>query len=577
MLPRPQRIVLTGFSGSGKTQVAPIIAQRLALRPGSGQGWRVVDTDKLIEEAAGKPIPDIFRDEGEERFRQLESEALRKACAQEGVVVSVGGGAVLRAENRRLMAQAGFIVCLEARPETILARLRQEGEEEPLDRPLLAGPDPLSRIRELKSHRQPYYALADWTIHTDGLSPEAVAQEVVRAWESLGPALLAEPRRLEAITAAPLVTGAGPGYEPAGAACIVRTASASYPVFISWGALFDLGGRLRQAGLAQQAYIISDDVVLPRYGPQAEQALRQAEIPVVSLVVPAGEASKSLETAARIYDWLVEQRAERGHTIVALGGGMITDLAGYVAATFARGLPLVHVPTSLVAMVDAAIGGKVAVNLPQAKNLIGAFYQPRLVLADVSALRTLPPRELNSGWAEVIKHALIADEDLLRLLEGKAEAILALEPEVTAEVVRRSIAIKAAIVGEDEREETGRRTILNYGHTVGHALEAAGDYAALLHGEAVAIGMTAAAEISRRLGLLPQEVCQRQHRLLERFGLPTRAVGLDPARVRQAMALDKKVQATAIRWVLLEGVGRPVLRDDVPPEIVEAALSHVLD
>ncbi|MBI2913812.1 MAG: 3-dehydroquinate synthase, partial [Chloroflexi bacterium] len=277
-----------------------------------------------------------------------------------------------------------------------------------------------------------------------------------------------------------------------------------------------------------------------------------------------------------IYDWLIDQRAERGHAIVALGGGMVTDLAGYVAATFARGLPLVHVPTSLLAMVDAAVGGKVAVNHPRAKNLIGAFYQPRLVLADVATLRTLPPRELASGWAEVIKHAFIADAGLLAFLEENVESILKLEPDPTTEAIHRSVAIKAAVVSRDEREETGERAVLNYGHTLAHAIEAATDYGRFLHGEAVALGMTAAAAISRRLGLLSPGIVERQRRLMERFGLPTRAQGIDRARVAQAMALDKKVQARAIRWVLLEGIGRPVLRDDVPTSAVEEALDEVL-
>ncbi|KKK74946.1 hypothetical protein LCGC14_2878670, partial [marine sediment metagenome] len=229
--------------------------------------------------------------------------------------------------------------------------------------------------------------------------------------------------------------------------------------------------RLREAGLTTQAYIISDEAVFARYGKQAEAALALADIPVASYTVPQGEASKSLDTAGAIYDWLIGQRAERGHAVVALGGGMVTDLAGYVAATYARGLPLVHVPTSLLAMVDAAIGGKVAVNHPRSKNAIGAFYQPRFVLADVSTLRTLPPREL-SGWAEAIKHAMILDADLLAFFEEHADAVLRLEPEPTTEAIRRSVAIKAAVVSEDEREETGRRTVLNYGHTVGHAIEA---------------------------------------------------------------------------------------------------------
>ena len=327
--------------------------------------------------------------------------------------------------------------------------------------------------------------------------------------------------------------------------------------------------------VAARALGASDVFVTARYPHQAEAALAQADIPVASFTVPPGEASKSLETASAIYDWLIEQRAERGHAIVALGGGMVTDLAGFVAATYARGLPLVHVPTSLLAMVDAAIGGKVAVNHPRSKNAIGAFYQPRFVLADVSTLRTLPPREL-SGWAEAIKHAMILDADLLAFFEEHVDAVLRLEPGPTTEAIQRNVAIKATVVSEDEREETGRRTILNYGHTVGHAIEAVSGYERFRHGEADAIGMTAAAAISRRLGLMSADVERRQRALLERFGLPTSAEGLDRGDLLSAMALDKKVRAGAIRWVLLEDVGRTVLRDDVPRRVVEEALDEVL-
>ncbi len=554
----PSRIVLTGFSGTGKSAVAALVAQRL--------GWDVVDTDALVEQAAGRPIADIFARDGEARFRELEAEAVRQACARPNAVVSVGGGATLRPDSRRLLADGGFIVCLEARPETVLQRLR-EGEAE--ERPLLAGPGPLSRIRELKAARQPVYALADCTIHTDGLTAEDVAAEVVRAFEERSAAALAAPGRLEAMA------GGASAALPAGAACVVRAASATYPVFVEWGALVGLGARMRDAGLTAQAYLISDEDVFARYGMRAQAALEAADIPVHAYTVPPGEASKSLETAAAVYDWLIERRAERGHTIVALGGGMVTDLAGFVAATYARGLPLVQTPTSLLAMVDAAVGGKVAVNHPRSKNAIGAFYQPRFVLADVSTLRTLPEREL-SGWAEAIKHALILDAELLTFFEEQAEAVLRLEPEPTTEAIRRSVAVKAAVVSEDEREETGRRTLLNYGHTVGHAIEAATAYGRFRHGEADAIGMTVAAVISRRLGLLSPEEERRQRELLERFRLPTGAHDIDRATVISAMTLDKKVRAGAVRWVLLEGIGRAVVRDDVPQSVVEEALDEVL-
>jgi len=492
------------------------------------------------------------------------------------MVIGIGGGANVSGENRRILADGGFVVCLEARPETILQRLRPQLKRDPNARPMLAGLDPLGRIRELKTRRTPFYALADYTVHTDGLSPEQVADEVLRAWRRLSVAALATEGRLAALTADPAaIAVAAPYHPPADATCVVRAASASYPVFVSWGALPDLGRRLGEAVLGGRVFLVADANVHERWGAAAEEAVRSAGFGVAVYTVPAGEASKSLETADAIYDWLVAQRAERGEAVVALGGGMVCDLAGFVAATFARGLPLVHVPTSLLAMVDAAVGGKVAVDHPQAKNLIGAFYQPRLVLADVSVLQTLPPRELTSGWAEVIKHALIMDEELLRLLEDNAEAALRLDPDVAEQVIGRSVALKAAVVSEDEREETGRRTILNYGHTIGHGLEAAAGYAGLLHGEAVAVGMSGAARIAVRLGVLAPEVAQRQDALLAGFGLPLCAPGVDVGKALAAMALDKKAQGGAVRWVLLEDIGRPVIRRDVPPSLVEEVVAEL--
>lgn len=564
---RPRRIILTGFSGTGKTKVARLLADRL--------GWQAVDTDDLIIQRAAKPIPDIFAQDGEEHFRRIERDALTDVCHRPRIVIGIGGGANVSGENRRIMADGGFVVCLEARPETILQRLRPQLKRDPKARPMLAGPDPLARIRELKALRAPFYALADYTVHTDGLSPEQVAEEVLRAWRRLSAAALAAEGRLAAFTADPAVAAAAPYRPSSDATCVVRAASASYPVFVSWGALPDLGRRLTQAGLGGRAFLIADANVHERWGAAAEEALSSAGFGVAVYLVPAGEPSKTLETAAAIYDWLVAQRAERGEAIVALGGGMVCDLAGFVAATFARGLPLVHIPTSLLAMVDAAVGGKVAVDHPQAKNLIGAFYQPRLVLADVSVLQTLPPRELTAGWAEVIKHALIMDEELLRLLEDNAEAALRLDPEVAERVIGRSVALKSAVVSEDEREETGRRTILNYGHTIGHGLETAAGYAGLLHGEAVAVGMSGAARIAVRLGMLPLAVAQRQDTLLARFGLPLCAPGVDVQKALAAMALDKKAQGGAVRWVLLEDVGRTVIRRDVPPSLIEEVVADL--
>ncbi len=566
----PSRIVLTGFSGSGKSVVAPLLAKHF--------GWDVVDTDALVEEREGKPILDIFRDSGEEAFREHESAAIADACARENVIISAGGGAVLRAENRRALAEAAFVVCLEARPETIFARLTARGEAEQLDRPLLATSDPLSRITELKASRQHLYALCDWAVHTDGLSPEQVAAEVIRAHDERAADILAAPGRLEAMTASAASAPAKTLHAvPEGAACMVGAASGEYPVFVGWGTLSSLGERLREAGLARYVYVISDETVWHHLGDEVEASLRAAQIDFDSYTVPPGEASKTLGSASDIYDWLIDHRAERGHTVVAVGGGVVTDLGGYVAATFARGIPLVHVPTSMLGQVDAAIGGKVAVNHPRAKNMIGVFQQPRFVLCDAAVMRTLPEREVRSGLAEGVKMALLDSEGHVAFFEENAEAILRLDREPTVEAVRRSVSFKAAVVSEDEFETTGRRSVLNYGHTLAHAIESTTGYSRFRHGEADGIGMMAAGRMSVEMGLLAPETLDRQRALLERYGLPTSADGLDRSRLLDAVALDKKVQGKKVRWVLFEGIGRPVLRDDVPDDVVSAALDSVLD
>ena len=554
----PRRIFLVGPSGSGKSVVARLVAQRL--------GWQALDTDSLVEEATGLTVPEIFSRWGEGHFRDLESDALLRACCAAPAVIATGGGAILRPTNRVAMFDSGLVVYLDASPEALLDRLRQGGLGH---RPLLQGGDPLARISALKAQREAYYRLADCTVDTDGLSPSEVAEAVVRAWQSLPADTFENRERVWKAASEPAPVWPG-------AACAVRTTGGSYPVFVEWGCLERLGDILARLGLHGRAFLVSDENVFSHHGEAAVSSLRASGFQPIARAVPPGEATKTLDTAASLYAWLADNRAERGEAVIALGGGMVTDLAGFVAATYARGLPLVHVPTSLLAMVDAAIGGKVAVNLPQAKNMVGAFYQPRAVVCDVAVLRTLPERELRSGWAEAIKHALIADGELLQRFEAQAEALLALDAAPATEVIARSIAIKAQIVGKDEREEAGLRTVLNYGHTLGHALESATEYVSFLHGEAVAVGMMAAAEIGRRAGITPPQLVERQRRLLERFGLPTRAPGVPVAAVRRAMALDKKVQGGSLRWVLLEDVGRPVIRSDIPMAVVEEVLASVL-
>jgi len=546
-----RNIILIGFSTTGKTRVGAEVARRL--------GWHLADTDSRIVEMAGKPIERIFAEDGEARFREYEKAALAEACGHGRAVIACGGGVVVDPANREMMSDSGVVILLEARPETIYQRLSENTGDEV--RPLLAGDDPMQNIRALKEKRQVLYDEAsDWTVCTDNLTIEEVCDEVIRGWHY-------GIRRKDNIYSADI--------DGDGSSSVVVTASGAYPIFVGYGILDQLGAKLKDAGLSGAVSVISDDNVYKIYGTRVEKNLKDSGYDVDTYIVPAGEQSKSLDVAAKIYDWMVQRRVERGSAVVALGGGVIGDLAGYVAATYLRGLPLVHVPTSLLAMVDASIGGKVAVDHAQGKNLIGAFYQPCLVLSDVETLKTLPQRELTSGWAELIKHALILDADLFAFLDSKAQKLIALDEQTTVEAVARSAAIKAGVVSLDEKE-AGLRTILNYGHTIAHGLETASGYDRFLHGEAVSIGMMGAAMISQRLGLISNDVVQKQKSILVKFDLPVDCNDVDAADVLTAIELDKKVKGKKVRWVLLEDIGKTVISDDVPQNLASEVIEDLV-
>ena len=358
-------------------------------------------------------------------------------------------------------------------------------------------------------------------------------------------------------------------------AAIVKTSQGDHPIWVGWNIIDEIGERVNSVLDTSTAYIITDEGV-HRQARRAQFSLEAAGIAAHMFIMPAGETHKTLETAQLIYRWLAERKAERGHLIVAVGGGVVGDLAGFVAATYLRGLPFAQVPTSLLAMMDAAIGGKTAIDLPQGKNLVGAFYQPRFVLSDVSTLQSLPQRELTSGWAEAIKHGLILDPDLLADFETHRASLLALEQDIATDIIRRSVAIKANIVSQDERETLGIRILLNYGHTIGHAIEAATGYGSFLHGEAVSIGMMGAARIGEGMGMMTADEVERQRALLESYGLPLTCGEMDMEAVSNAMLSDKKVAGRAIRWVLLDGIGNATTRNDVPPELVNKTLQSLI-
>nr|WP_283249565.1 3-dehydroquinate synthase [Hydrogenophilus thiooxidans] len=345
----------------------------------------------------------------------------------------------------------------------------------------------------------------------------------------------------------------------------------SYPIWIDEGILSH--GELMLPYLPQpKGVIVTNTTVAPLYLAGLRAALERHGVAVSAVVLPDGERYKNWETLQTIFDALVDARAERETAVIALGGGVIGDMAGFAAACWQRGAPFLQVPTTLLAQVDSSVGGKTAINHPRGKNLIGAFYQPRAVLIDTATLRTLPARELRAGLAEVIKYGLIRDAAFFEWLEHRIESLLALDAESIAIAVERSCRNKAEVVAADETER-GVRATLNLGHTFGHAIETATGYTQWLHGEAVAAGMMIAAEVSLRLGWLTENDCARIEGLLIRAGLPVRGPALDTDQVWQLMTGDKKVVGGKIRFVLLKGIGEAVVTADVPKTVVDAALA----
>ena len=333
-----------------------------------------------------------------------------------------------------------------------------------------------------------------------------------------------------------------------------------------------LGPFARQRCAGSKALVVTDEHVVRYHEPPVAQFLQAAGFQTRTITLPAGEATKSLASASRLYDVLADFHADRKTLVVPVGGGVIGDLGGFVAATFNRGLPLLMVPTTLLAMVDSSVGGKVGVNHPQAKNLIGAFHQPVGVWIDTAVLATLPERDYRSGLAEVVKYGVILDPELFAYLEMNADAVSAREPAAVRHIVARSCRLKADVVERDEREESGLRAVLNYGHTFAHAFEAVGGYGAWLHGEAVAAGMACAAHLAARRGLIAAEISERQDRLLARVGLPTKPDRWPIDQLVSAMRSDKKNIAGRLRLVLPRRLGEVALFEDVAEAEVRQTL-----
>ncbi len=351
----------------------------------------------------------------------------------------------------------------------------------------------------------------------------------------------------------------------------IRLGEFSYTIHIDGGNLSQLGALMREQGYAQRTAIVTHPSLRERFGNVVAESLEDAGFESIFVELPEGESTKSLEWAARVYDPLFQHRLDRKSALIALGGGVIGDLTGFVAATYMRGISFVQIPTTTLAQVDASVGGKTAVNHPRGKNLIGVFHQPGFVLIDVATLDTLPIRDFKAGLVEIIKHGVIMDEPLFTQIESSVDRILQRDPEILVELIAQSCRDKAYIVEQDERE-AGVRALLNYGHTFGHALENLTDYDTYRHGEAVAVGMVCASQLAVQRGLMTVDDKRRQQILLEQFGLPTHFPDLDDDEILQAMYLDKKTQHGQLRFIVAERIGKATILENVAPNEAVAAI-----
>ncbi|HEY63000.1 MAG TPA: 3-dehydroquinate synthase [Caldilineae bacterium] len=514
-----RNIILTGFMGTGKTTIGRLMAQRLRRK--------FVDMDAIIEERTGMSIPQIFQEQGEEAFRRLESELCRELAAQSGLVIATGGGALINAENRATLGATGDIICLRASVDAIMARVGTS-----MDRPKLDGTDRRARIEALLDERAAAYDAIQLQLDTSDISPEeAVERALALLWD------LPRARRL-------------PVHAPGGY---------MYDIVLGEGVLDRAGELLARRLTPGPTAVVTNPDVGRHWAQPLLDALRKAGFYPTLVEIPAGEEHKTLETVRTLYDRFIEAGLDRRSPIIALGGGVVGDIAGFAAASYLRGVPFVQIPTTLLSMVDASVGGKVGVDLPQGKNLVGAFKQPEMVIIDPLTLRTLPAEEFRAGLAEVVKHGVIGAPKLFHQIETKGPATL-------THLIADAVRVKIEIVEEDPFER-GRRAVLNLGHTFGHALERLSDYR-MRHGEAVSVGMVAATHLSALMERCQLELIDRITGVLNRLELPTRTEGYTAEALYQAMRTDKKRAQGRLRFVIPEDIGRVTVTDEATREQV---------
>eukprot|EP01037_Dinobryon_pediforme_P009250 gene9250-9330_t len=531
---RLRTIALVGLMGVGKTSIGKRLAAALDLP------FR--DADEAIETAAGRSIAEIFSERGEEEFRAGERRVIARLLEDPPHVLATGGGAFVQPQTRALIKSRTVSVWLRADLQVLARRVARKDT-----RPLVAGKDPLVVLQAQAEARYPAYAEADIVVDTGEMSHAASLELVLEG--------LRRHRR------------------------IVKVAldGRAYEVWIGDGLMSQAGAALLDVIPRRRTMVVTDETVARLHGETVRAGFEQSGISTEFIVLPPGEQTKSFEGLADLSDRLLAAQLDRGDVITALGGGVIGDLTGFAAAIYKRGIDFVQIPTTLLAQVDSSVGGKTAIDTPRGKNLIGAFHQPRRVLADLDALATLPLREFKAGYAEVLKYGLLGDFAFFENLETRSNRLLAMDRDVLALAVERSVAMKAEIVAEDERE-AGRRALLNLGHTFGHALEAETGFGdALLHGEAVAVGMALAFRFAASEGNCPDVDAKRAVSAIDAAGLPTRLSQVRPqpfpvARLIEHMRQDKKAEHGTITLVLPRRIGETYIEKGVSNARLESFL-----
>ena len=533
-------IILTGFMGTGKSTIGRSLADLL--------GHQFVDSDDLISQRTGRSIAALFEEEGEAAFRAYERSIVREFAGKRHLVIATGGGLMVDPLNAVLLGRDNIVFCLNASPEEILSRVENDGTR----RPLLQAPEPRDRVTQLLSQRAEAYGHFN-QVETTGKQPEQIVVEIEESVRQL------------------VKSGEWP--QSAIGHIQVRYPGGRYPVLVGHGLLSRLDQFLDEPG---RTVIVTDSNV----GPLHAHRLDYLD-PLKVITVPAGEEHKSLETVRGLYSTLVACGVDRQTTIIALGGGVVGDMAGFAAATFMRGLPFLQCPTTLLAMVDASVGAKTGVDLPEGKNLVGAFKQPRAVVADLDTLATLDPVDFHAGLSEIVKHGLIASPAILdqleggRVTQGGRVGIETVRP--PGEIDLLALIVEAILIKRDVVEadpfEAGRRKVLNLGHTFAHAIEQVSGYK-VRHGQAVAMGLVAATNLSTQLELCRPELQSRIEYLLTGLRLPVSIpAGLPPRKLLKAMGSDKKKAGGRLQFVLIREVGDVFVSGDVP----EAAVLQTLN